>query len=1304
MNVGGVVRGPAQESEPAAALLPYLPRMVVEWAVEAPATRWREIEGSLVFADLSGFTKMSERLSRLGKMGAEEVTDAINTCFTALLEIAYDDGGGLVKFGGDALLLVYTGDGHVERATRSAVGMRARLRTVGRIATSAGLVTLRMSVGVHSGKLHCFLVGGSSRELLLTGAGVSEVIAMEHDASAGQILVSPATANALPESCRGEPRGPGVLLSRAAPWPPPTGPLEVPEIRGVDLGVFLPDAVREHVLEGGGEPQHRTVTVGFVHFDGLDQRLVERGPEATADDLEELVGVVQDACARYEVAVLATDADADGGKFVLAAGAPRARGGDDARMLGAARAIVDAHTEISVRIGVHRGPVFTGDVGPRYRRTHTVMGDTVNLAARLMAAAEPGHILCTAIVLDRAPAFVGRPLAPLHVKGKRAAVEAFDIGAARGRGARPDRAADRQRLPFVGRVAELGRLMALVEAVRAGEGRGAHVLGPSGTGKSRLVEELRERAPDLPAAVVACEAYEASTPYAPVNVLIHDVLGLTFDDPPEVVAQRIEERVRALAPQLLPWMALLGVPLELDLPDTDESRTLAPQFRPARVADVTIDFLQAVLPGPRLVVFENVQWMDEASRALLERAIARAGDDRWMIVCTGYESAEPFADVETMILSPLEAHEAADALRRAVATRPLRPHEIDAIVARADGSPLFLTELYAVAGGRSEAGSLPESVESLVTTQIDMLPPRRRMMLSYAAVLGRSFALAELQALIGEDAAATDTENLFGLSEFIDFDPATSRCQFRHGLLRDTAYEMLAFRRRRELHGRVARMLESALDGHPELEAELLSLHYLHARSYAEAWRFARLAGERARDKYANVDAATLFERALTAARALPEVDAFELAAVWEALGDVRDRSGEFEAAVAAYLSARRLVRDDPIRESGVLLKVAWIPERVGRYSDAVRWIRKGQRILEHTTGTEAARRRAQLAAWYAAIRQAQGRSREAITWCRTALDEAAVAGDLAAEAHASFILDWAYVESGRPDLATHSARALEIYEQLGDLNAKASVLNNLGGFAYYEGRWDDAVDHYAQAREAWLRSGNATDAATGLTNIGEVLGDQGRLVEARDQVLEALHVYRATGYRWGMAWATSLLGRIAARAGDFDEAHRHLEEAAAAFRAASLDSDLAQSEAWIAEAFALAGDADAALARADAVVRHASDGDGLGVLAPLLARVRGLALMQQGNRAESRAAFDVSIAAARERGADYELALSLHALARLSELDHSADRAADHAADHAALVSESAVIFERLGVQLVAEPPAISERTRDRPPTGSAP
>ena len=150
---------------------------------------------------------------------------------------------------------------------------------------------------------------------------------------------------------------------------------------------------------------------------------------------------------------------------------------------------------------------------------------------------------------------------------------------------------------------------------------------------------------------------------------------------------------------------------------------------------------------------------------------------------------------------------------------------------------------------------------------------------------------------------------------------------------------------------------------------------------------------------------------------------------------------------------------------------------------------------------------RASLTAFYAAVRAGQGRFEEAVPACLAAIDEAISAGNLEAEAHACFILDWAYVLLGQPELAVHSARALEIYEELGNFDRQAQVLNNLGGFTYYEGRWDDAVALYERGREIRLRTGNAVEAAFIACNIGEVLTDQGNLVEAEVRFRDALRV-----------------------------------------------------------------------------------------------------------------------------------------------------------------------------------------------------
>src|SRR5688500_13320570 len=130
---------------------PYVPRALLEHLANEPQRRVRAVDGTCVFVDVSGFTKLSERLARRGgREGAEQLADAIGSCFESLLGVAYDRGGGLLKFGGDALLLLFDGELHCARACASAVAMSDRLRELGPIETGAAPVTLRMSVGVHS--------------------------------------------------------------------------------------------------------------------------------------------------------------------------------------------------------------------------------------------------------------------------------------------------------------------------------------------------------------------------------------------------------------------------------------------------------------------------------------------------------------------------------------------------------------------------------------------------------------------------------------------------------------------------------------------------------------------------------------------------------------------------------------------------------------------------------------------------------------------------------------------------------------------------------------------------------------------------------------------------------------------------------------------------------------------------------------------------------------------------------------------------------------------------------------------------
>src|SRR5918995_2725381 len=154
----------------------YVPRVLPAAAGTAAPGYWGS-EGTLVFADISGFTRLTEKLSQQGKIGAEQIVQAISSVFTALLT-ATKDGGDVLKFSGDALLLFYEGEDHEHRACHAALTMQRTLRAVGGIDSSRGRVRLRMAVGVHTGRFHFFLCGGDHLELFVLGADASTTVAM----------------------------------------------------------------------------------------------------------------------------------------------------------------------------------------------------------------------------------------------------------------------------------------------------------------------------------------------------------------------------------------------------------------------------------------------------------------------------------------------------------------------------------------------------------------------------------------------------------------------------------------------------------------------------------------------------------------------------------------------------------------------------------------------------------------------------------------------------------------------------------------------------------------------------------------------------------------------------------------------------------------------------------------------------------------------------------------------------------------------------------------------------------------------
>jgi class 3 adenylate cyclase/tetratricopeptide (TPR) repeat protein len=1219
---------------------PYLPLVVLEWLNRTPEAAWRELEGTLAFVDISGFTAMSERLAARGKAGAEEVTETMNATFAPLLAVAYEYGGGLLKFGGDALLLFFDGPDHALRAARAAWRTRATLAALGPVRTTAGRVRLQMHAGLFSGPCHFFLVGDRHRELIVAGPAATATVAAESAAAAGEIVVA---GEPLPDDVLGEPRGGGRLLvaEPAAATLPNVGP--VPFLDELDLAACVPVALRPHLSTDSADAEHRRAAVAFVRFTGVDDAIAADGNDPAAAAVHELVVAVQAAAAEHDVCFLESDLDANGARIVLVAGAPETAGNDEERLLRAARAVVEAGTALRPAVGVHRGHVFAGKIGPPFRRTYTILGETAALAARLMARAEPGQVLATTAVTERSRTiFSGRPLEPFRVKGRSEPVDAIEVGPVAGL-----RAAEPERLPMVDRKRELAILEAALSTVRLGYGTLVELVGEPGIGKSRLVEELRARAADMTLVAAACDQYEAMTPYYAFRSLLRELIGSGLGDDAEENSRILCERLAGVAPELEPWIPLLALTLDVPALATREVDELGPEFQRARLHGVVSTLLSKLLGEPTIVLFEDTHWMDDASVELLRHLGEHVASQPWLACATRRPvpgestGSAPTLPAMTIRLDPLP-EEDAQALAAAAAGDGLRADELAPITERAGGNPLFVRELVAAARSDAAAGAeqeLPQNVESLVAARIDRLPPHERTLLRWASVIGHAFAGEILESVLGGP-DAVDPGVWDRLAEFVERDPfVPGSFRFRHQLIRDAAYEGLPYRRRRELHLRVAEAYERLAGGRPEEVAELLSLHFHRAQDDAKTWTHSLAAAERARSKGANVEAVEFYGRALDAAKCLRSLDPRELGRVWEARGDACELAGRYDDAAESYRSARRAL-EPAGPQPGLLLKEGTIRERAARYGEAIRWYRRGLAALEQLPAEERPLHRAELRLASAGVRYRQGDSAECVALSLQAVEDAQAAGDLGALAHAYYLLHLAYTSLGSPDRQHYRDLALPIFEELGDLVGQANALNNLGIDAYYEGRWAEALGFYERSREARRRVGDVVGEAMLANNIGEIRSDQGLHEEAGALFTEAEKICREAGSAMLTAVAQANLGRLAARRGDAPEARRLLESALDGFTKIRATAFIAETRTRLAEAALLEGRTRAAVSAAEAALPGAPP-----VLAARLHRVRGCALLALGDPDEGAAALERSLAIARAGDLPFEAALTLKAL-----------------------------------------------------------
>jgi len=519
----------------------YIPGDLVQEKINHPVpglVSGKMLQGCLLFSDVSGFTALSERLAGLGPQGAEHLTKFINQYFTTMIDIVSWSNGTLLKFAGDATLVYFPeqeNGAHLQWAARAGLRMLRAMQDFANLPTPLGPVTLSMKLGLSAGPFLAASIGSPKRmEYALIGQTVAQTLQAEGCASPGQLVANQAAAELLRLSYELNEAKPGFyLLKLNEAKDSALGEFEIrPEKRRARsvvqwgaspeeiaaqletvlhqvqaltpyLASELVDRIIAHASQRQVQSEYRPTTVMFCNFTGPENLLSSwgaTGAQRVTGLLSAYFSDMNEVITRFGGIVSRIDPYSQGTKLLALFGAPVAHEDDPQRAVSAALAMNSAlqalnrrwsqklarhlppgsQTLIEHRIGITLGETFAGQAGSSTRREYTVMGDEVNLAARLMSAAKPGQILISEPVLERAGAYyVTRKVPPVRVKGKKKPIPIWQVD-----GPREDTLLNRiqDRAALIGRATEFKRGWQILQRAREGAGCLLTLSGPAGIG------------------------------------------------------------------------------------------------------------------------------------------------------------------------------------------------------------------------------------------------------------------------------------------------------------------------------------------------------------------------------------------------------------------------------------------------------------------------------------------------------------------------------------------------------------------------------------------------------------------------------------------------------------------------------------------------------------------------------------------------------------------------------------------------------------------------------------------------------
>lgn len=1112
-----------------------------------------------VFADIAGFTALTEALMEHDKAGAQALTDVLAQVFGPLVSGVYARGGWITGFAGDAFIAVFplageTQTGALQAALSAAAFIQDHVRTRATLSTLFGVFNLGVRVGLGAGAVHWHILGPPEQPMFaFRGPAIDGCTQAEQHARPGEVVAAAALEHHLSAFATLEPTQPGwVRLTPLALAEPPLRPFNpVPPSAAAQL--FLAPAVRA-VVQQNTAAEFREVACVFLNFAEVDDTTLNTFVTQVGDLLREYDGYLKEVAFGDK-----------GPMLVILFGAPHAHENDAAR---AADVLLALRQQIQFpwRAGLTLGRVYAGLVGGQERADYGALGDAMNLAARLMQNAPSGDIWVNAAVVERLRS-KGYEFesAGTHVfKGKSEPQPVGRLVGFKTLLAETELYAG----PLVGRETELAELKnALQPIFLAGETAGlVYIYGEAGMGKTRLLYELRQQLLNrrrggmrghVPLQWFYCPADRVlRTSLNPFRYFLRSYFDQyessaeagnreRFDETLAVLLQTLHEQTETTLHQELqratPFLAAL-VNLRYPLPSFDLIQP-AQRFDLMLAAFATL-IKAASLRQPVVIHVEDAQWLDDDSPELINTLLRQAQMYPVAVLVTSrhLDNGAVFqlrlavdTPVTTVELNPLTLA-GVKALSEHWLGGPPDAPLAEFLMDKTRGNPFFVEQLaldlrerglLRQAAGHWTADTanmaqLPAGINAVLVARLDRLPTEVKSVVQMAAVLGSEFDVRVLERMATNDPAIS-AKIQYATAEAIWAPRTDTLYAFRYTLMRDAAYAMQLPVRLRDLHALALRALEELCFDDPNTmkalaESAASLAHHARLAEQPEAERhYARLAGDHAASRYANAEASEHFNRALELTPAAQMLTRYELLCACEIVEDLQAQR-DTQRTLLMRLEDLANTLAEPAYAAYVALRWANFGNGTANYTLAIFYAQKA--IAQARTAQSVPDEAHGYLQWGRALWQ-MGRFEEGTPILQEALRRAQQGGAVKTQADSLRILGNIALDQGHyAQAASHYQKSLDLCRELNDWRGVGAVLLNMGEVHRYQNRYREAQALYTEALTLARRMGFTHLDSLVLNNLGLVALALGDYSTARHNNLQSIEIARATNYRYSESWA----------------------------------------------------------------------------------------------------------------------------------------------------------------------------------------